>query len=70
MFKTITNLWEYFFAPWEKTVLSRGSETWSSQTRKSGILIDKPWEYQRDYVEYKLVHKFRKEEKIVKEYLD
>ncbi len=70
MFKLITNLYEYFFAPWEKTVLSRGSENWVAKRGFRGIEIGEPTRYSREYVEYKISHKFRKEEKIVKEYLN
>lgn len=68
--KTLQKIWEYFFAPWEITIHKRGTQKYTDYTFYSYESVDFPNIYYREYVEYKYVHKFRKEEKIVKEYLN
>ncbi len=64
MFKTLQKIYEYFFAPWDITVIRRDTEGWTYQ---KGL---RQYSYSRESVTYKYSHKFRQEEKIVKEYLN
>ncbi len=66
--KTLQRIYEYFFAPWEITIIEQGKETWVQHWGCGGKISGS--EYIRNYVKYKCSHKFRKEEKIVKEYLN
>lgn len=68
MIKTLQSLYEYFFAPWEITIYSEGTDTFASYCPISGVRIG--GQYEKTFIKYKYSHKFRKEEKIVKEYLD
>ena len=68
MFKFITNLYEYFFSPWEITIIGEGQEPWFQQ--RYGTFSDVcRIKYNRYYIKYKYKHKFRDREKIVKTYL-
>ncbi len=69
MTKFLKNTWEYFFAPWEITILEEGSESWTNRSRHYGVVTGS-FDYVRYFVKYKHSHKFRKEEKIVKVYLN
>jgi hypothetical protein len=69
MFKLITNLWEYFFNPWDIEIIEEGQEPWFQQplgTFSEECRI----RYFKSYVKYRYTHKFRKQEKIVKKYFD
>jgi len=68
MFKFITNLYEYFFSPWDTSIMEEGKESWFCQpygTFSKEFRI----EYHRCYIKYKYKHKFRNKEKIIKRYL-
>jgi hypothetical protein len=70
--KGLQKLWEYLFAPWEITVHNRGADRFNNWKENSlgHKVMGTEYVTERNWIEYKYSHKFRKEEKIVKEYID
>lgn len=66
-FSNFQKLYEYFFAPWEITVIEEGLEEWHRTYRGTHVPYS---EYERKFVKYKYKHKFRPQEKILIKYLD
>lgn len=78
LFAFIKSIWDYFFNKWEITIKETGSETWVKKysddvfnkvKNQHGKEIPGS-EYERSFVVYLYKHKFNKEEKLVKKYLD
>jgi len=68
MIKFFQNLYEYFFSQWIITIIEEGCETWISRpTWALSTQYDVP--YRRAFVKYRYQHKFRNQQKIVKEYI-
>lgn len=65
--ESILNLWDYFFNKWEVTIKEAGEETW---TTSDGSVWGGRRKYGRTFVIYLYKHKFNKQEKLVKEYLN
>lgn len=77
-FQGLKNIWNYFFNKWEITIKETGSEEWIKKysddvfnkvKNQHGKEIPGS-EYERSFVVYLYKHKFNKEEKLVKKYLD
>ena len=69
MFYRLKKLLRYIFTPWEKEIYRTGIETWTERPCWA-FCENYDRKYMREYVVYKYTHKFRKETKLVKKYLN
>lgn len=61
------NLWDRLFNRYKQEIYAKGKETWFNYDKITGIIVNN---YERDWVEYKIIDRLTGSERIKKEYLN